>query len=1408
VANGKTVWMRHLAPTPCTRGAVYWDEELGFALLADRSGIVTLEEELFRKCLSWWSEEGDAGGGDAGVSARGGLVDSTPRITDEWLRRKLATMQGAVGDGGGASAHGSGAGDGAGGDGGAGGLIPGLLTHRRVSSADPVKDRAIDWGTFCSVIALLQASGVYKAVVRNLILEQKRRRAMAAALREGSADAAAGGPTGGVREAVADGTMIGVPLASLAGRSRAASTGGPGTGIGVTTAAGPSSIRASRRSLHTEVAPAGGGRPAIAAALTSPTAAIAAGAVGSGTAGMAAFSASPNMGRRRSLGSAVYGHSMGPAAFAAVGGVVATLRSGSQPHGGLTALPLGLAGTKGLVAAGRPGLSLPLAHLSTLSGGFASGPASARSATASDATAMGWDVLASGGALPSSRSAAAASSVSPAGHGQGSRGGRHSGGSAAGRDARLALGSMPLTAVQERGGGSATSRSAAGTEGTGTSRADVEPVTDVDRLLTRRDGGEGATGAGARSTVTAAASPDGVAMRSATAGSSHSDRPSLASVSSEGAFGSTAAPVSAARQPGQSPPAPPPLPIRSPVAGGIGGGGGGGGAQVPAPNTSPSLSGGMGTAHSMGSAASLGSFVATGASHMTPVSPSTSQTIGAQFRAASLRRMTQSPGVGSRDSLVGTGGTMRAPSASVSPGSTRSSGTMTIPPSPANATSAPTMTSVSAGGPAQVPNGPSRLPPRTPTSVTGIAPTPTVAGGLAGGARGVANAGGIAFIAPSAGSIDGHEPVSRRASRFNFTEPEASAGGAATDGTGASPPPRAAPPNADVPQDITAAATGTELTDRSGATDPGTFATLVHTGSQGAMTTISEHSGDGTDAAQAGVGVLGVAAVDAHANAAAGESTADATGHLLSPDDAAGDGDGDDCDMASLVTHPLTEHEVFLGGACNPTVWRKSVAMPFLDAAGITYYNPQVRRCVTGNGREREGGEGVEDGGGRCQRDLRGTPFSSPFAVHVAVAQVDEWHPGLVVLEAKAKDEADVLLFVVGPETRAIASMIEVAELIASGRPVVLVQQDVPAEAEINGRVRAANLHSPRTTRALTTSSLPLPPACALGQVQKLPPDEIKDLNRGRAYLANVADRHGITAYASLDAGLAEVQALVLRKRAEVAQALALEALIQRRLSGAEDDMHFEDDDHGDASDHVRSSPRDEVDVAAVHSLTRIQQQEGGAPLAAPSSSSPVIATSASAGGVAPAAPPPPPLPVLSAAVGLGRSGRRHQPRESVITAISTVTSLDADESDRALLLHEEEGDSGDLDGSRDSSRGPGHDHTGSVSSQARSLDDVGALSSRSASGTHFTAGPGGGAGGGGEGGIGHAVGVGADGLAVQAVPLAEGAGGHHDGVAVQGAKVGELPVGGGATGGQASTPRQTPTPTGMFHSADGAGGR
>lgn len=33
-------------------------------------------------------------------------------------------------------------------------------------------------------------------------------------------------------------------------------------------------------------------------------------------------------------------------------------------------------------------------------------------------------------------------------------------------------------------------------------------------------------------------------------------------------------------------------------------------------------------------------------------------------------------------------------------------------------------------------------------------------------------------------------------------------------------------------------------------------------------------------------------------------------------------------------------YDVFLGGSCNPTTWRKDLAVPYLQEAGVTFYNP------------------------------------------------------------------------------------------------------------------------------------------------------------------------------------------------------------------------------------------------------------------------------------------------------------------------------------------------------------------------------------------------------------------------------------------------------------------------------------
>jgi raw len=98
--------------------------------------------------------------------------------------------------------------------------------------------------------------------------------------------------------------------------------------------------------------------------------------------------------------------------------------------------------------------------------------------------------------------------------------------------------------------------------------------------------------------------------------------------------------------------------------------------------------------------------------------------------------------------------------------------------------------------------------------------------------------------------------------------------------------------------------------------------------------------------------------------------------------------------------------------------------------------------------------------------------------------QVDDWHEGLVKLENDAKANAEILLFVIDNVTRAIASIAEAAFCIGKGRKVVLVVQmfsnDEFANNETGNGIHIA---------------------------------EMKDLNRGRTYIMDIAKQNDIPVF-------------------------------------------------------------------------------------------------------------------------------------------------------------------------------------------------------------------------------------------------------------------------------------------------------
>jgi hypothetical protein len=129
---------------------------------------------------------------------------------------------------------------------------------------------------------------------------------------------------------------------------------------------------------------------------------------------------------------------------------------------------------------------------------------------------------------------------------------------------------------------------------------------------------------------------------------------------------------------------------------------------------------------------------------------------------------------------------------------------------------------------------------------------------------------------------------------------------------------------------------------------------------------------------------------------------------------------------------------VFLGGSCNPTTWRKDIAIPMLTRVHATFFNPQV----------------------------------------------DDWYPELLIEENRSKAGAHILFYVIDSRTRALASMIEAAELLAKGRYIVLVIKEIDEGTDVGGVKCVGN--------------------------------DLKDCNRARAYLADCADRFGAPVFGSI----------------------------------------------------------------------------------------------------------------------------------------------------------------------------------------------------------------------------------------------------------------------------------------------------
>jgi hypothetical protein len=147
--------------------------------------------------------------------------------------------------------------------------------------------------------------------------------------------------------------------------------------------------------------------------------------------------------------------------------------------------------------------------------------------------------------------------------------------------------------------------------------------------------------------------------------------------------------------------------------------------------------------------------------------------------------------------------------------------------------------------------------------------------------------------------------------------------------------------------------------------------------------------------------------------------------------------------------------QVFLGGACGATDWRRRIAIPLLEQAGITYYDPQLG--------------------------------------------IGEWTPACEAAEMRAKDDAEVLLYVVSSQTRGVATCAEAAYALGSDRAVALAVADVGLSDLIDG---------------------------------KLPTQQERDdLNRGRIFVRTMARSAGVPVFENVESAVRHAILLIQSKQ-------------------------------------------------------------------------------------------------------------------------------------------------------------------------------------------------------------------------------------------------------------------------------------
>ncbi|XP_017057351.1 uncharacterized protein LOC108098732 isoform X2 [Drosophila ficusphila] len=220
----------------------------------------------------------------------------------------------------------------------------------------------------------------------------------------------------------------------------------------------------------------------------------------------------------------------------------------------------------------------------------------------------------------------------------------------------------------------------------------------------------------------------------------------------------------------------------------------------------------------------------------------------------------------------------------------------------------------------------------------------------------------------------------------------------------------------------------------------------------------------------------------------------------------------------------LDLRDVYLGGSCVlRTKWRQELAVPFLQSKSVSFHTPALHESIQQLVQNQEQTTAAQQQATvppqeqqqqqrsfvRTRRKCRGNQLQLEEQEELTVAEESlSWSlPPVAVRQSlynpSLLDSSRVLLFVITNETRSLAPMTLAAHCIGLMYNVVLAVQMLPEDCVLNG--------------------------------EKLTVAAIKDYNRGRSYLIDLAKRQGVPVFADIRAALectvAKVQAYNNRDR-------------------------------------------------------------------------------------------------------------------------------------------------------------------------------------------------------------------------------------------------------------------------------------